>query len=321
MGSYGVESSKRRASELDEKRDSKQSKRKSKKSRRDDKHSGPEDNDHEDYSQYSKARYGKPVLTEDDYFAKSTEFQTWLRIDKKKYFNDLSGRSAREYFVKFAKRWNKGKLEKRYYDGIVSSDVPAAERTRHQWKFKNIDESEMLTAQDSVHALTQSSEQFARPLTREEQKNRAEAEARPRTGLEKDEELDRAERSRLMKRKEHRDSRKHHEMVLDELVPKATGREAQLEKKRATNQYHRQERDLDVEIPDSDLMGTNSGPTGDSSLAAYKRVQERRDERRNMARDEKAQAMAGKVSAYQAKEDQTLAMFKQMAQSRFGGSG
>lgn len=45
-------------------------------------------------------RYGKAKLTEDDYFAKSTEFQTWLRVEKRTYFNDLSGDEARSHFKK-----------------------------------------------------------------------------------------------------------------------------------------------------------------------------------------------------------------------------
>ncbi|KAJ3177433.1 hypothetical protein HDU87_004452 [Geranomyces variabilis] len=295
----------------------------SKKPRRGDHGDDDSDRDETDYSQYASMRHGKGVITvDDDYFSKATEFQTWLRLDKKKFFDDLSSRSAREYFAKFAKRWNKGKLEKRYYDGIASSDVPAAERTGYKWKFKNLNEAELVSAQDSVHAMTQSKEHLARPLSRDEMKRRAASDnttTRPKTALERDEELDREQSSRFAKRKEARDSRKHHEMVLDELVPKATGREAQLEKKRAYTAYHRQERDLDVEVNDSDLMGP--GSTGDSSLAAAKRVQDRRDQRRNAVRDEKALAMSGKVAAYQQKEDQTLAMLKQMAESRFGGGG
>ncbi|KAJ3153201.1 hypothetical protein HDU89_000830 [Geranomyces variabilis] len=294
---------------------------KSKKPRRGDNGDDDSDRDDTDYSQYASSRHGKGFITvDDDYFSKATEFQTWLRLDKKKFFDDLSSRSAREYFAKFAKRWNKGKLEKRYYDGIATSDVPAAERTAYKWKFKNLDEAELVSAQDSVHAMTQSKEHLARPLSKDEMKRRAAADStRPKTALEKDEELDRGQSIRFAKRKEIRDSRKHHEMVLEELAPKATGREAQLEKKRAYTAYHRQERDLDVEVNESDLMGT--GSTGDSSLAAAKRVQDRRDQRRNAARDEKALAMSGKVAAYQQKEDQTLAMLKQMAQSRFGGGG
>ncbi|KAJ3149692.1 hypothetical protein HDU86_006869 [Geranomyces michiganensis] len=291
---------------------------KSKKSRRAD-HDDGSDPDETDFSQFASARYGKGIITvDDDYFSKATEFRTWLRLDKKKFFDDLSSRSAREYFAKFAKRWNKGKLEKRYYDGIASSDVPAAERTGYKWKFKNLDEAELVNAQDSVHAMTQSKEHLARPMTRDELKRRANADGRdnrPKTALERDEELDREQSSMFTKRKEARDSRKHREMVLDELVPKETGREAQLEKKRAVNAYHRQERDLEMEFNDADLMGAS---TGDSSLAAAKRLQDRRDQRRNAVREEKAIAMSGKVAAFQQKEDQTMAMLKQMAASRFG---
>ncbi|KAJ3004752.1 hypothetical protein HKX48_001065 [Thoreauomyces humboldtii] len=291
----------------------------SKGSRHPDSASEDEGGDREDYSGYATARRGKPVIGRDDYFAKATEFQTWLRIDKKRYFNDLSGDDARSYFDKFAKRWNRGKLERRYYDGIATSDVPASERTRHQWKFKNLDEGEMTAAQDSVHAMTQSSIHLARPMTREEIKRGPQL----RNPLDQDAELDRREKDRLARRLDNKKARAHHEMVLEELVPKATGREAQLEKKRAGNQNRHDRQDHDFEMPDADLMGSGpSGPSGEpASLAAYKQGQERRNERRNVVQGEKALAMAGKVAAYQAKEDQTLAMFRQMAQNRFGGGG
>ncbi|RKO83602.1 hypothetical protein BDK51DRAFT_35267, partial [Blyttiomyces helicus] len=54
-----------------------------------------------------------PVITADDYYNKSTEFQTWLRESKGLYFNDMSGKEAREHFDKFVKRWNKAKLSGR----------------------------------------------------------------------------------------------------------------------------------------------------------------------------------------------------------------
>ncbi|KAI8823060.1 uncharacterized protein EV422DRAFT_565922 [Fimicolochytrium jonesii] len=296
-----------------------------KKSKRREERSNDEDESEDDDQ---AKRHGQRKLSEDDYFAKSTEFQTWLRLEKKQYFEELSGKEARSLFEKvcmgtsreFVKRWNRGKLDKKYYEGIASSEVPAADRTKHQWKFKNLAQEELVSARDSVDSLTQSSQLFNRPMTREEAKSNAIA-ARARTALERDNDLDRQEDDRNRQRRENRDMRKNNEVVMDELLPKATGREAQIEKRRAQNAYHKQERDVDVELNDADLLGGGSRGAGDTSLESVRRQQARREERRNAFRDEKASAMAGKVQAYAAKEDATMAMFKQMAQNRFGGGG
>ncbi|KAJ3108542.1 hypothetical protein HDU97_000824 [Phlyctochytrium planicorne] len=63
--------------------------------------------------------------------------------------------------------------------------------------------------------------------------------------------------NRLMDKKDRKGFQKNQEVVAEELVPKATGRDAMIEKKKQINAYHKQERDYDVEINDSDLMGGN----------------------------------------------------------------
>jgi hypothetical protein len=58
-----------------------------------------------------------------------------------------------------------------------------------------------------------------------------------------------------MRKKEAREKRQKQELVLDEVAPKETGREAQLAKKRAQNAYHKRERSPDVELNESDIYG------------------------------------------------------------------
>ena len=62
----------------------------------------------------------------------------------------------------------------------------------------------------------------------------------------------REERERV--RRERKEMRRHHEMVLDELLPKATGREARLEKKRV-----RAEKRRDREISPGEREGPREG--------------------------------------------------------------
>jgi hypothetical protein len=46
---------------------------------------------------------GAEPITESDYFLKSSEFRVWLKDEKRKYFDELSGEKARKYFHKFVK--------------------------------------------------------------------------------------------------------------------------------------------------------------------------------------------------------------------------
>ena len=51
------------------------------------------------------------VLTEDDYFGRSSEFRLWLLEERQTYFDDLKGDESRRLFEKFVSRWNDGKLK------------------------------------------------------------------------------------------------------------------------------------------------------------------------------------------------------------------
>ena len=123
-------------------------------------------------------------------------------------------------------------------------------------------------------------------------------------------EEDRRRYERALAKKEAKSARQTREMVMEELVPKATGREAMIEKRRAQNAYHKAERDIDPEVAESDLMG---GDDFRSRLAAQQKSKERWEQRRGIDREAQAASMADKVTAYKAKEEATLAMFRQMA--------
>ncbi|KAL1815024.1 hypothetical protein ACET3Z_017598 [Daucus carota] len=70
-------------------------------------------------------------ISSSDYFKKNNEFSTWLKEEKGVFFSDLSADSAREKFLKFVEKWNKGKLPSQYYEGISTGP-----RTSHNWKIK-----------------------------------------------------------------------------------------------------------------------------------------------------------------------------------------
>lgn len=116
-------------------------------------------------------------------------------------------------------------------------------------------------------------------------------------------------------------------------MPKATGREAMLEKRRAQTAYNRRERSPDVELPEQDLMGT--GDDYKSMLAAEKRRKEMREGKRYGAQSSGdtgpaplvgvgpsrgpavGSVLEAKKEAYKEKEEKQLEAFRQLwAQSQ-----
>ncbi|KAJ8331540.1 hypothetical protein QVD99_001809 [Batrachochytrium dendrobatidis] len=100
----------------------------------------------------------KPI-SEEHYFQKAAEFQVWLS-EKGYRFHDLSKSEAQDQFKKFIRRWNKGKLDDKYYKGIQALEVPFAARTGYKWNIKDINESEQILVHDSVESMTGSANTF-----------------------------------------------------------------------------------------------------------------------------------------------------------------
>ncbi|KAJ3036280.1 hypothetical protein HDV00_002936 [Rhizophlyctis rosea] len=281
------------------------------------KHDRTSDDDSETEA-VKKARDLIPKITEDDYYNKATEFQTWLREEKNLYFFDLSGEEARRYFKKFVRRWNKAKLASKYYKKMLSSEIPAAEKTGFTWKFKNTSEADLDNARDSTYSATHNTELLAprRPARPQQGPTMPSGPAvagpsRGRFGEDEDmDEEDRRRYQRALAKKDAKNARQTHDVVMEELAPKATGREAMIEKRRAQNAYHKQERDVDPEIAEHDLMG---GDDFRSRVAGQSKAKERWEQQRTAEREAKAASMADKVAAHRAKEEATLAMFRQMA--------
>ncbi|KAF9549148.1 hypothetical protein EC957_004787 [Mortierella hygrophila] len=261
-----------------------------------------------------KAKSMIQTISEDDYFTKSSEFRLWLRQSKKKYFEDLTADDARKYFKKFVRRWNDFELDESYYKGVRTSQIPTNSMTKYQWKFaKTIDKSDLNKVEsikDSIDTMT--NVRFAHEVGRLTGVSSASAlesgtgsgsaagarrtlgpsmpppvagasigPRRPMTADEVAEKEEKDFRNRQHHRADQKRHRKDKETILEELVPKPTGREAMLEKRRAQTAYHRQERSPDVELPEQDLMGSGGG--GDdykSMLAAEKRRKEAREARR-----------------------------------------
>ncbi|KAG0096580.1 hypothetical protein BGZ93_004308 [Podila epicladia] len=254
-----------------------------------------------------KAKSMIQKISEDDYFNKSTEFRLWLRRAKKKYFEDMTADETRRYFAKFVKAWNNFDLDESYYKGIRSSQISNKGSTKYKWGFaKKIgkeDQNQVDSVRDSIDTMTNI--RFANEVSRQTGVSTASSLGGgdaigppkrpvgpsmppqgpgprwPRTADEVADQEDRDQRRRLQDRAAQKSYRKSKEADLEELVPKATGREAMLEKRRAQTAYNRRERSPDVELPEHALMGTGGGDDYKSMLAAERRRKEAREERKH----------------------------------------
>ncbi|GBB92547.1 hypothetical protein RclHR1_20200003 [Rhizophagus clarus] len=262
-------------------------------------------------------------ISEDDYFSKSTEFRIWLKENKDKFFDDLNSEQTHRYFKKFVSAWNKYKLDKKYYDGIRSSQLTSSETTRYKWKNLKINQDEIDTIKHSVDRQTNTN--FAMEVQMRSGNSKLDIASKRHIGPIMppssskggyEEEMDQEDRERYeraLKKKELKDFKKTHEAILDELVPRETGREAVIEKKRAKNAYYRREESPDVELNDRDLMGDDDYQ---SRFAAHKRTRDAREQQKKAYKAEKAASLQEKTIAYQSKEQSTMEMFKKLAEEQ-----
>ncbi|KAL7311184.1 hypothetical protein PS15m_008972 [Mucor circinelloides] len=252
-------------------------------------------------------------IDEDDYFEKANEFRVWLKESKRKYLDEISSKEARRYFKKFVKRWNDYELDEKLYKGLNSAQLESSDTTRYKWSFaKNLNKMEMDTIRDNVDSMTSQS----RGDDRLSGKRRAQA-VGPTMPDTVDKE-DQHERDRLKRKHESKRKNERREAMLDEVAPKETGREAALAKKRALNAYHKRERSPDVELSEQDLMG---GDDFKARLAAERKANELRESRRTERQQQRLAPIMSKMDDYKAKEDATMAMFRQMAEERKRNGG
>ncbi|KAH6911124.1 hypothetical protein BKA70DRAFT_1460245 [Coprinopsis sp. MPI-PUGE-AT-0042] len=217
---------------------------------------------------------GAKPLTEKDYFQRSDEFRLWLKEEKEKYFDELSGERARSYFRKFIKVW-------KYYRGIEPGTLTATANTSYKWSFaakgNRADNEALKNARAEVGAAT-----YGPTLP-------------SAADLTMAAELDKEQEAELRAYKRKREKMEAKERVEDMVGPKPVGREAMLEKKRArreNDKAFREKGDEGLEVDEDTLLGGgDSFPSSVNSLrlarrdAAKKRNEARRSEDVAFARE------------------------------------
>ncbi|KAJ1773117.1 hypothetical protein LPJ74_000856 [Coemansia sp. RSA 1843] len=268
-----------------------------------------------------------PTITQDDYFRLNAPFRLWLRKEKDRYFDEMPTEKARTYFASFVRAWNSGHLRSRYYK--QDSELAALSKsvvTRHSWKFAaNLDRGVLDEVKEAVHrsnappgAAGEASAAAPRIQTQTQGPTMPSLEERrPESRrLFDDEQRD---RDRQRRRRERRDAKEREQLILDEVAPKETGREAAIAKRRAVHRLRHAEKAPEVEISDSELFGDDA-----SELASLKRDRAFREKLRLERQQEtRAESSRGqRLQERQDKERSTVQMLQAMAQqSRDQGLG
>lgn len=248
---------------------------------------------------------GANKITKADYFLRQTEFRVWLAQTKNQYVEELSTDEAMELFQdKFAKKWNHGKLSKIFYEGLPDAMVEETKRTRHRWEFvANLGDKEKLeleSAKDSVDVATKQKHLL---VSRSEKKNENEVKKEEDRNSKKQwSQLDdgnEGEGNKKWAKTNRKRNREVRDIELEELGVKATGREAQIEKKRQfADRLHGAARDREaardgLDLNEDFLMGGRTGEDGDL---------QRRMAHRDLARKRKLEQQQTRIASLQAKE-------------------
>ncbi|KAK4330474.1 LOW QUALITY PROTEIN: hypothetical protein RTBOTA2_006135 [Rhodotorula toruloides] len=282
---------------------------------------------------------GVKELGEDDYFLKATELKLWLWEEKGKKLDNLKTEDARRYFRKFCRAWNRGRLSNNYYNGISPASLPSSISTSHSWSFAKASQADL----DAAASVRKSIDTGSKTRSYDagsssvvgpslpSQRGPALGPSMPpssaveRLQLERDARQSASESERsashAKRKRESRDARD------EERDNRATGRDRLMEKRREGNASRRDfeaSREAGMqEFDDDALMGGSTGgggPPGSfaDAVRERERAQQRRDERRKGKDEERKAEICDKLSAFRAKEDQTMAMFREMAAKRFG---
>eukprot|EP00117_Sycon_ciliatum_P026706 scpid22261/ scgid21859/ len=280
-------------------------------------------------SKKSRRRSVDERLTSKDYFLKNRELRLWLQEEKTVFFEDLTSEKARSYFNDFVKLWNKGKLDEKYYKGQTSGVRSQQDRTRHSWNISGINKRTLGSVVSEVTSLTDDQSGFGPPVPAtgstavSASKPSAAGPSKPasvRTAPVKalvgpmlppgfqpqreDAEEERAEKHRSVAEERRRRAEFHREAI-ETMLPKASGHEAKVEKRKAAAERRRARGDS----PDVDYARVQRGGGNiEKVIAARKHARETRLE-------QKQHLAAEKLREYEEKERDRMAEILQMAKS------
>jgi len=283
------------------------------------------DSQHRSESPSRRLPGGAEPISDSDYFVKSPEFRIWLKEEKHKYFDELSGDKARKYFHKFVKEWNRGKLDKSLYAGVDPSKQSARSQTAYKWAFASkgtkAEDDALQAARAEVGAATYGADQ--RPSSTTPGSGSGKRVQGPTLPPHADRILAReAAEEQAVAEHEYqrkRDKAEARERVEDMVGPREVGRERMLEKKRERREgdrAFREKGDEGLEVDEGTLMG--GGDSFKAQIARRDAARSKFEQKRESARDERMSASRERATAMREKDKATMDMFMQMAKAKYG---
>lgn len=244
----------------------------------------------------SKGRsHVSPRLKEDDFEARKPDFRVWLARCKGLKMDAMKSDDLHTLFERFSKLWNHSKLDEDIYDGTAARRAESSVTMLRLKSQASTNDTGILSSLRG-NAAERPSNKKTEKMDYETQKYTFMLPAE----IEEKREEEMKRRKALAKKR-----REDNELVLDQIAPAETGRDAIIARKINA----RAERRAREDSPDADIYGSDihSSESYEASLERRKAAKEAKD----------ARAAAERNAAYQEfqkKEAEKIAMFQQMAQ-------
>ncbi|ORX55490.1 hypothetical protein BCR36DRAFT_581497 [Piromyces finnis] len=245
---------------------------------------------------YEDALNSIPKISIKDYYNKNCEFQYWLKKKYHIYFSDIPTEKGKKYFKKFVKKWNNVELPQKYYEGNIK--INNSERSTYKW--------------DIIKEDIKDNDSGFKYIKNENKGNKNNLMTPEDYDLLQIEREENNRNKYIKERQEKKKFRKEQKELLDELIPKPTGRELMIDKRKQITAFHRAnaEKDLDIEYSDSELMGSDD-------IKERIRQRDKKNQKKEEMKLRRIAEINMKAEAYRKKEEETINMLRKMAEARF----
>lgn len=172
-----------------------------------------------------------------------------------------------------------------------------------------VDEVDKATHADSLIRVTAANDKKSKDFDPDAPVPHPERERKRKDASDSEDSRERRIREKEEAKKDAKKHQKRKDAVMEELVPKATGKDAQLEKKKQETAYHkRADDDAQADLEAFDPYG--EGPSIKARIARDKIMRQKQV-------DAKVESYQKALADYKAKEDAKMAQFKAMIGGNF----
>ncbi|PVU96655.1 hypothetical protein BB561_001057 [Smittium simulii] len=217
----------------------------------------------------------------DDYYRLNAPFSRWLLHEKSAYFDELPSKKTKKYFKIFVNLWNNSYYNK---NNELLNPSSVQKFTRYKWSFSKKGNSASIENKDSFI---------------EEDKNLNSIKIQ-------------AQREYLILKEAQKKAQIKYDRNLEELIedvtPKEPGRAALIAEKKARNRIHHADKDYDIDVHESVLMG-------ESDFKQLLVEEQLNNKNRDARKYKKPNVDSEKLQKYLEKENSTVEFLRQLAKN------